>query len=281
MKVCTTVAELQSALQEERNRRKTIGLVPTMGALHSGHLSLVQKCCTEYDVCVASVFVNPTQFNDATDLKTYPRTPENDCRLLSEAGCDYVFLPSVTEIYPEPDTRIFDFGFIGEVMEGAHRPGHFNGVAQVVSRLFLIVRPDGAFFGEKDFQQIAIIRSMVTQLALPVQIHPCPIVREQSGLAMSSRNQRLTPEARLSAPLIYKTLVESTTLIHEKNPAEMTQWVLEQLEKTPHLRPEYYSIVDAITLRPIENWNDSTDPVGCITCYCGDVRLIDNIHYYS
>lgn len=281
MKVFNTVSQLQEVLQQERNNGKTIGFVPTMGALHEGHLSLVKQCLAHYDICVVSIFVNPTQFNDAKDLETYPRTPNEDLEALQRSGCEYVFMPSIEEIYPQPDQRVFDFGVIGEIMEGAHRPGHFNGVAQVVSRLFAIVAPEGAFFGEKDFQQIAIVRSMVKQLQLAIQIHSCPIIREESGLALSSRNKHLSADSQPYAPIIYKTLIESKQMIREHTPEEVRLFVLNTLANTPHLQPEYYEIVDAETLTPISSWSSSSDPVGCITCYCGEVRLIDNIHYLA
>lgn len=185
MKIVSKIQDLKGYLAQERLNNRRIGFVPTMGALHAGHLSLVKRCVDENDICVVSVFVNPTQFNDKKDLETYPRTLEKDCELLQSAGCDYVFAPSVEEMYPEPDTRVFDFGKVMQVMEGARRPGHFNGVAQVVSKLFYIVEPDNAYFGEKDFQQIAVIREMVRQLNMPVHIVDCPIQREADGLALS------------------------------------------------------------------------------------------------
>lgn len=279
MKQFETISALQEALERERQKGRTIGFVPTMGALHDGHISLVKHCKSLYEVVVVSVFVNPTQFNDAKDLETYPRNLSADATLLEKNGCDYLFAPSVAEIYPEPDTREFDFGFIGQTMEGSHRPGHFNGVAQVVSKLFEIVRPHGACFGEKDFQQIAIIQSMVRQLSLPVEIVRCPIFREPSGLALSSRNQRLSQEALLFAPRIAQILQESRSLKSTHSPQEVQAWVLEQLTNTEHLKPEYYEIVEAETLQPITSWTEAQDAVGCVTCYCDDVRLIDNIHY--
>lgn len=226
-----------------------------------------------------SVFVNPTQFNDKNDLKHYPRTPEADARLLEEAGADFVLMPSVEEIYPQPDSRQFDFGLIDKVMEGATRPGHFNGVAQVVSRLFDIVRPARAYFGEKDFQQIAVIRAMVKQLNIPVTINACPIVREGDGLALSSRNTRLTPEQRQKAPLIARTLKESTTFVPGKSVQEVIDYVVNTINSDPVMEVEYYEIVDGNTLESIKNWSDTDYPVGCITVYCGEVRLIDNIKY--
>lgn len=250
-----------------------------MGALHAGHISLVERCVRENDVCVVSVFVNPTQFNDKHDLETYPRTLEADCALLEAAGCHYVFAPSVEEMYPEPDTRVFNLGRVAEVMEGAMRPGHFNGVAQVVSKLFYIVEPDNAYFGEKDFQQIAVIRAMVKQLNIPVKINACPIKREADGLALSSRNTRLTPELRQKAPLIAHTLKESTTFAPGKSVQEVIDFVVNTINADPDMRVEYYEIVDGNTLEAIKDWSETDYPVGCITVFCGEVRLIDNIKY--
>lgn len=279
MKIIYHINELKPFLAEERKAGKTIGFVPTMGALHSGHLSLVRQAKKENDICVASIFVNPTQFNDKNDLKTYPRTLDKDCELLESAGCDYVFVPSEEEMYPEPDTRIFSLGSVAEVMEGAHRPGHFNGVAQIVSKLFDIVAPDNAYFGEKDFQQIAVIREMARQLNLQVNIIDCPIIRENDGLAMSSRNTRLTPEQRQFAPSIAHTLKESLTFAKSKRVHDVINWVIKTLNKTPHMRVEYYEIIDGNTLQPINEWRETNIPVGCIAVFCGDVRLIDNIKY--
>ncbi len=279
MRIIETIADLKLYLQKERQNNKHIGLVPTMGALHAGHLSLVNICVAENDICVVSVFVNPTQFNDPRDLETYPRTLEQDIALLEEAGCDYVFVPSVKEMYPEPDTRIFDLGRVSEVMEGAHRPGHFNGVAQIVSKLFYTVEPDNAYFGEKDFQQIAVIRAMVAQLNIPVKIHACPILREADGLAMSSRNVRLSTELRQKAPLIACTLKESTNFAAGKSVQEVIDYVIESINKEPDMRVEYYEIVNGNTLESIHNWSDSDNIVGCITVFCGEIRLIDNIRY--
>ena len=277
MKVFTSVKELRAEL--DRTEQSGIGFVPTMGALHAGHRSLVERARRENATVVVSVFVNPTQFNDKNDLRHYPRTPEADRRLLEEAGADFVLMPSVEEIYPEEDTRIFDFGQIDKVMEGATRPGHFNGVAQVVSRLFDIVRPARAYFGEKDFQQIAVIRAMVKQLNIPVKINACPILREADGLALSSRNVRLTPEQRQKAPLIARTLKESTNFAAGKSVQEVIDYVVNTINADPVMRVEYYEIVDGYTMESIKNWSDTTYPVGCITVYCGEVRLIDNIKY--
>jgi pantoate--beta-alanine ligase len=274
-----SISELKMLLSGERKTGKTVGFVPTMGALHDGHLSLVKQCKKENDICVVSIFVNPTQFNDKNDLKTYPRTLDKDCKLLEQIRCDYVFAPSEEEMYPEQDTRVFDLGTVAAVMEGEKRPGHFNGVAQIVSKLFDIVMPDNAYFGEKDFQQIAVIREMVRQLDLPINIIACPVVREKDGLAMSSRNTRLTPEQRRIAPLIAQTLKESTTFAPSKSVEGIEDWVIHTLNHTSPLCVEYYTIIDGGTLQPIKNWNETNEPVGCIAVFCGDVRLIDNIKY--
>lgn len=279
MKIVSKIQDLKGYLAQERQDNRKIGFVPTMGALHAGHLSLVKRCVDENDVCVVSVFVNPTQFNDKKDLETYPRTLEKDCELLQAAGCDYVFAPTVEEMYPEPDTRVFDFGKVMQVMEGARRPGHFNGVAQVVSKLFYIVEPDNAYFGEKDFQQIAVIRAMVKQLGLSVKINDCPILREADGLAMSSRNTRLTPELRQKAPLIARTLKESANFAPAKGVQEVIDYVVNTINQEPEMEVEYFEIVDGNTLESIKDWKDTDYPVGCITVYCGEVRLIDNIKY--
>ncbi|MDY3068813.1 MAG: pantoate--beta-alanine ligase [Parabacteroides sp.] len=279
MKIVSIIQDLKGYLAQERLNNRRIGFVPTMGALHAGHLSLVKRCVDENDICVVSVFVNPTQFNDKKDLETYPRTLEKDCELLQAAGCDYVFAPSVEEMYPEPDTRVFDFGKVMQVMEGARRPGHFNGVAQVVSKLFYIVEPDNAYFGEKDFQQIAVIRAMVKQLGLSVKINDCPILREADGLAMSSRNTRLTPELRQKAPLIARTLKESANFAPAKGVQEVIDYVVNTINQEPDMEVEYFEIVDGNTLESIKDWKDTDYPVGCITVYCGEVRLIDNIKY--
>ena len=275
MKSYTTVSQLREAL--EPHRSKTIGFVPTMGALHQGHISLVERARKECDIVVVSVFVNPTQFNDKNDLKNYPRTPEADAAMLEAAGVDYVLFPSVEEIYPEPDTRVFDFGLIDKVMEGATRPGHFNGVAQVVSRLFAIVEPDKAYFGEKDFQQIAVIRAMCAQLGLSLEIVDCPIIRDTDGLARSSRNTLLTPEHRAAAPHIYEVLSAATTKLGEMTPQQLTAWVVEQVESNPLLKVIYFQAVDALSLQQVENWADSNRIQGCIAVQAGEIRLIDNI----
>lgn len=275
MKTFQTVSELQQELA--KFPKSDIGFVPTMGALHAGHRSLVERARKENKVVVVSVFVNPTQFNDKNDLKHYPRTPEADEQMLREVGVDYVLMPTVEEIYPEPDTRQFDFGEVDKVMEGATRPGHFNGVAQVVSRLFEIVEPARAYFGEKDFQQIAVIRAMVRQLAIEIEIIPCPIVRDTDGLALSSRNQLLSPEHRMAAPHIYATLQKAVERSQELTPAELKSWVKSEVERNPLLKVIYYQSVNGESLQEVESWETSTHIQGCIAIQAGDIRLIDNI----
>jgi pantoate--beta-alanine ligase len=279
MKVIEKTFEVTGAVSLLESQGKTVGFVPTMGALHEGHLTLVRRCAAENDVCVVSIFVNPTQFNNKHDLETYPRNLEADIKLLQSAGCDVLFAPSESEIYPEPDTRRFDFGTLDKVMEGAYRPGHFNGVAQVVSRLFNIIKPTRAYFGEKDFQQLAIIREMVKQYNVPVEIVGCPIAREESGLALSSRNQRLSAEGKAAALSISKALFGSVYLKNEKSVNELKAWVIDKINSDPMLEVEYFDIVDALSLESIENWDETDNAVGCVTVYCGDVRLIDNIQY--
>ena len=275
MKIATTVSELRTTLANLG--KGTVGFVPTMGALHEGHISLVNKARKECAKCVVSVFVNPTQFNDKNDLKHYPRTPEADAAMLETAGVDVVFMPSVEEVYPEPDTRQFDFGQIDKVMEGATRPGHFNGVAQVVSRLFDLVKPDKAYFGEKDFQQIAVIKAMVEQLGLSVEIVECPIVRGEDGLALSSRNALLDKEYRAAAPHIYEVLHAATAKISEMTPAELTKWVEAEINRNEFLKVIYFQAVDARSMQQIDSWEDSERVQGCVAVQAGNVRLIDNI----
>lgn len=279
MQITYTIDSLQKNLTKERKENKSIGFVPTMGALHQGHIELVKRCVAGNDICVVSIFVNPTQFNDKNDLLKYPRTLEADCKLLEEAGCHYVFVPSVEEIYPEPDTRTFDFGSLAEVMEGRFRLGHFAGVAQVVSRLFEIVNPDKAYFGLKDFQQLAIVNDLVRQLKLNVEIIPVPIIREKDGLAMSSRNARLNPSQRKAAALISKILFESKNIHNDFSVPALKLWVKEQIDESPELQVEYFDIVDGFTLQSIARWEDTDYAVGCIAVFAGEVRLIDNIIY--
>ena len=279
MKVIQTVGELRNELSIFRTQGKTIGFVPTMGALHEGHASLVRRAVSENDVAVVSVFVNPTQFNDKNDLIKYPRTFEADCALLEKEGVHVVFAPTVEEMYPEPDTRRFSYAPLDTVMEGKFRPGHFNGVCQVVSKLFYMVEPDKAYFGEKDFQQLAIIREMTRRLDIPVQIVGCPIVREADGLALSSRNARLTEEQRKQALVISKTLFDSIEYAKNHTVAETQAFVENRIAEAEGLDLEYFELVDGTTLQKIISWGETDYAVGCITVFCGDVRLIDNIKY--
>lgn len=279
MEIIRTVKELRRRLDAARALGRTVGLVPTMGALHDGHLSLVNRATSENDITVVSVFVNPTQFNNAHDLATYPRTEEADARRLTEAGVTYAFMPSVEEMYPQPDERVFDLGSVAQVMEGPRRPGHFNGVAQVVSKLFDIVTPDRAYFGEKDFQQIAVLRRMLEITKQPVRIVPCPIVREEDGLALSSRNVRLNEHQRAIAPQIHAALEGSVAEARNKSVDAVKQQVIDQINAIPGMEVEYYDIVDPITMQPVTDW-PKNGAQGCVTVNVGEVRLIDNIHYY-
>ncbi|MHC1703531.1 MAG: pantoate--beta-alanine ligase [Tenuifilaceae bacterium] len=277
MNILKSIDETKKVLADHRLKGEKIGFVPTMGALHYGHISLVEKAVSETDIVVVSIFVNPTQFNDKNDLKNYPRTPESDIRLLEKSGVHYIFMPSEQDIYPEPDTRTFDFGVLDKVMEGAHRPGHFNGVAQVVSKLFGIVNPDKAYFGQKDFQQLAVIRRLVKILNLDVEIISCPIIREADGLAMSSRNMLLTPEKRASAPIISKTLFEARNKVIILSVKDLIDWVINTINKDPNLSVEYFELSNTESLEPVLNWDSANSIVGCIAVKAGNVRLIDNV----
>jgi len=281
MRLVKTARELEQLLGQERNG-KTVGFLPTMGALHEGHLTLARRVVKENDIAVCSVFVNPTQFNNKTDLATYPRNVEADAKALEAAGVDFVFAPDADEFYTkdEMEQRFqFDFGGLDEVMEGKFRPGHFNGVVQVVSKLFRIVKPVRAYFGEKDFQQLAIIRRMVDVMKFDIEIVGCPIVREESGLALSSRNALLTDEQRKLATNIHAVLKESTLFYNQTSVKELHDCAIAAINRHDGLEVEYFDIVDGNTLKSIENWRDSDYVVGCITVYCGKVRLIDNIRY--
>ena len=281
MKVINMVVDLQNALFDERKAGKKVGLVPTMGALHEGHASLVRRSVAENDVTVVSVFLNPTQFNDPKDLERYPRTLDADCELLEACGATYVFAPSVKEMYPVEDKRQFEFPPVSTVMEGAHRPGHFNGVCQVVSRLFYISKPDRAYFGEKDFQQIAVVKAMVKYLKLGVEIVECPIIREENGLARSSRNSLLADDEKAIAPKIYEAMKGSLDYAKSHTVKETHDYVVETINAVDGLEVEYYSIVDGDTLLDVDDWKAASHIVGCITVYCGKkpIRLIDHIRY--
>ncbi|MDE6329494.1 MAG: pantoate--beta-alanine ligase [Muribaculaceae bacterium] len=281
MQIIRSVDELVGYVAMQKNHHHSIGLVPTMGALHAGHISLVERAVKENDTAIASVFVNPTQFNNPDDLKNYPRTEEEDIRILAQAGVAAVFVPSVEEIYPDgaKPEKVYDLGTAAEVMEGKFRPGHFQGVAQIVSRLFLLARPDRAYFGEKDFQQIAVIRNMVKSEGIEVEIVDCPICRDVDGLALSSRNALLTEEQRSRAPEIYAVLRASVEYSMSHTVAETHAKVVALLDSVPEMRVEYFEIVDASTLLPVEQWDEAERIQGCITVYNGSVRLIDNIRY--
>ena len=282
MKVINKTSDLQAIIKQFKNNGKSIGLVPTMGALHKGHLSLVKNSISNNDITVVSIFVNPTQFNNPNDLASYPRTVEKDLELLQTVGCDVVFAPEADDIYSqsETDSRFeFDFEGLDKVMEGKFRPGHFNGVVQIVSKLFDLVRPNRAYFGEKDFQQLAIIRLMTRRYNLPIEIVPCPIVREDSGLALSSRNSLLKDNEKQVAQHIYAVLNESRQFVPQTEVEELKQCVIAAIEQKPELKVEYFDIVDGHTLKSIGKWDESDYVVGCITVFCGDVRLIDNICY--
>ncbi len=292
MLIFNSIQKLQNHLNSIRNQKETIGFVPTMGALHAGHISLVDKAKADCDVVVCSIFVNPTQFNDLSDLDKYPRTLEADCKLLEEANCDIVFAPEVKEMYSEAELELkrqkiedkgwtnghsVDFGTLETVMEGAHRPGHFNGVAQVVSKLFRIVEPDKAYFGQKDFQQLAIIRSMTKQLEMAIEIISCDIMREPNGLAMSSRNERLTKQERDLAGIISKTLFTIKEQYKSKSVAELKAFAEEQIRTVPSIVMEYIEISDSDSLQPIIDFKQSKSVVVCIAVKLGAVRLIDNV----
>jgi pantoate--beta-alanine ligase len=283
MKIIKKIVDLQNELFDIRKEGKSVGLVPTMGALHEGHASLVKRSVKENDVTVVSVFLNPTQFNDKGDLDRYPRTLEADCKLLDACGADYCFAPSVEEMYPVADNRHFEFPPVSTVMEGAKRPGHFNGVCQVVSRLFYIVRPDRAYFGEKDWQQIAVVKQLVKFIGMQdkLQIVECEIIRDEDGLAKSSRNTLLADDERKIAPNIYKALKESVVFAKENGVKETHDKVVSDINAVEGLEVEYFEIVDGNTLQAVSDWNDSDYVVGCITVYCGKtpIRLIDHIKY--
>lgn len=280
MKILKKRTEVIAELSLLKQQGKSIGFVPTMGALHQGHLSLIECSNKKDDITVVSIFVNPTQFNNPKDFEKYPRILEDDLEQLKKIKCDLLFVPSNEEIYPEEDKREFDFGQLDKVMEGAHRPGHFKGVGLVVSKLFEIINPDRAYFGEKDFQQIAIVKQLTKNLNFPIEIVSCPIIREKDGLAMSSRNMRLTNEQRKNVPLIAKTLFEAREKAKSLSVKETQEWVINTINNNPYLDVEYFEIVDENTLRSVENWNQSENKRGCIAVNVGDIRLIDNIGFY-
>ena len=280
MKVFNFIVDIQRFVEEKHNSGLKIGFVPTMGALHEGHLSLINRAKKENDIVVCSVFVNPIQFNNPADLEKYPRTPEKDIEKLEQAGCDAVFMPTAEEMYPEKVEDHYDFGDLERVMEGACRPGHFNGVAIVVRKLFEIVTPDKAYFGEKDFQQLAIINKMVKDLNMPLEIVPCPIIRENDGLAMSSRNVRLNEAERAIAPKIFATLNDAISKKDVMSPAEMKAYALAKYAEIKEFDVEYVEITDEINLKSIENWNECEHARIFVALQHGPVRLIDNVRIF-
>ncbi len=279
MKVVVTKTELNNIVEQQKAEGKIIGFVPTMGALHEGHLSLVKKAEEDSNYVIVSIFVNPTQFNNKEDLRRYPRNMESDLQMLTGTACNLVFAPTVEEMYPEEDSRRFDFGSLENVMEGKFRPGHFNGVAQIVSKLFDAVQPDKAFFGLKDFQQLAIIKKMVEMLKLNVEITACPIIREDDGLAMSSRNALLSLDQRASAVVISQTLFSAVKKSRSFSIEELKQWVIESIDSNPYLQTEYFEIVDDKNLQSVNSWDEKINKIGCIAVHCGKVRLIDNVKF--
>jgi pantoate--beta-alanine ligase len=271
------ISETQHFIDKVRKSGRTIGFVPTMGALHEGHLQLMRRAKEENDLLACSIFVNPIQFNNPEDLEKYPRTLEEDKKKLSEVGCDILFSPSVDEMYPEEVTRRYDFGALDKVMEGKFRPGHFNGVAVVVDKLFRIVKPHTAYFGEKDFQQLAIIRKMTEMEGHDIAIVPCPIAREEDGLAMSSRNARLSNSEREKAPFIYKMLLHTKELSLTQGPAEVQKIITDLFEKQAGFRLEYFEIADTSNLQTVRSWNEASGIIACVAAFLGPVRLIDNL----
>ncbi len=280
MKVFNFIVDIQRFVEEKHNSGLKIGFVPTMGALHEGHISLINRAKKDNDIVVCSVFVNPIQFNNPTDLEKYPRTPEKDIAKLEQAGCDAVFMPTAEEMYPNKVEDHYDFGDIEHVMEGACRPGHFNGVAIVVRKLFEIVNPDRAYFGEKDFQQLAIIKKMVQNLNMNLEIVPCPIIRENDGLAMSSRNVRLNESERAIAPKIFATLNDSITKKDVMSPAEMKNYALKKYAEIKEFEVEYVEITDETNLKSLENWNECEHARIFVALQLGPVRLIDNVRIF-
>jgi pantoate--beta-alanine ligase len=278
MLIFTTAAELRAYAEQARGTGRRLGLVPTMGALHEGHLQLVRAAARECDEVIASVFVNPTQFNNPDDLRLYPRLPQQDAAALAPAGCTVLFMPTVAEIYPQPTVLHFDFGPLERVMEGAHRPGHFNGVATVVSKLFHLARPHKAYFGQKDFQQVAIVRQLIADLSFDLELIVYPTVREADGLAMSSRNARLSSEARAVAPVLYQVLQQAAAQVRlGMPPAAVQQQAMAALAQEPQFTPEYVEVADAQTLQPLSSYEIGQPVVLCVAAHLGGVRLIDNI----
>ncbi|MGB4205256.1 MAG: pantoate--beta-alanine ligase [Bacteroidales bacterium] len=281
MEIVRTISETKAIIEKIKAEGKTIGFVPTMGALHAGHISLQERSHKENDFTVCSIFVNPIQFNNAEDLEKYPRTEERDIEMLEKAGCHLVFIPSVNEMYGEKEKTVYDFGHLDKILEGEFRPGHFNGVAIVVKKLFDIVTPHKAYFGEKDYQQLAIVKQLVRMHDIPVEIVPCPTMREPSGLAMSSRNERLSLEEKEIATILYRTLKQTVEKTSELTPEECENWAIQQINAAPGMSVEYFSIVDAETMLPVKKWHEGQQVVACVAAFIGEVRLIDNMMIFS
>jgi len=278
MRTLKRKSEIEYLLEDCRNNKKSIGFVPTMGALHRGHLSLISKAKEENDICVVSIYVNPTQFNNPNDLEKYPRQIEQDIKLLEEVNCDVLFVPETEEMYPKNDVKIdFNFGNLENVMEGESRPGHFNGVGTIVKKLFDIVKPNRAYFGKKDYQQLLIIRSVCAQYNIDTEIVGCDIVREEDGLAMSSRNQRLSPTQRKEAPYIYSLLDYVSIMGRRMKVVDLKDWITKKINSNKEMELEYFEVCDANDLSIIEEWGNSQKAMGFIVVNMGDIRLIDNI----
>lgn len=276
MLVLNKIEDVKQMIAEYKQQHKLIGFVPTMGALHQGHISLINQSKQHTDITVCSIFVNPTQFNNPEDLKHYPRTPEQDIKLLEEAGCDILYMPEVKDIYPENDTRKFDFGYLDTILEGATRPGHFNGVGQVVSILLEGVKPDKAFFGSKDYQQVMVVKSLVKQLKLPVEIIACPILREPDGLAMSSRNTRLTAEERIIAGMVPDMMQQVNKILREQSIDAAKKFITDLVSKISIMKLDYFEVCDAETLESLSDYNPKNKTVSLIAVFVGNIRLIDN-----
>ncbi len=281
MKTVKSAADIRAVVEKHKQQKQTIGFVPTMGALHEGHISLIKRSLNENDISIVSIFVNPTQFNDPEDLRNYPRPLDKDLRMLEKHGCNYAFVPSDKEMYPEKDKRIFDFGQLEKTMEGQHRPGHFNGVAQIVSKLFDLIPADRVYFGLKDFQQLAIIKELVKRESRPVRIIGCPVVREPDGLAISSRNKLLSPEERKHAALISQTLYKARKLAEVKSLDEVKEFVVSTINSDPLMQTEYFEIVNEDDLSEAKLWDNKRNKIGCIAVKTGMVRLIDNVNFIS
>jgi len=276
MLVLHKITEITEVLNTQRKKGRSIGFVPTMGALHKGHISLIDYSKQQTDLTVCSIFVNPNQFNNQSDLTHYPRTPDADIKLLEAAGCDILYMPEVMDVYPEKDNRVFDFGYIDKILEGAHRPGHFNGVGQVVSILLEGIKPDKAFFGSKDYQQVMVVKELVKQLMLPVEIVACPILRDPDGLAMSSRNTRLSKEERKIAALVPKIMEEAKSVALQAGVEAAKVYVANEVSKVPSMKLDYYEICDAETLEPLSQLPVNHKAISLIALFVGNIRLIDN-----